>query len=269
MSTVIITDEAGTVGGVGTDGTQQVSAGRLTWNTCLPSVLWERTAAWSTSTLDGTIAAGYNNEDWIFSGTISLYWLLGGVEVRREVRTFSWLNGVVVSDATQVNGSPALLASSAVESIELARSSYTFTPVWAFPLTPPSATFQRPDSLLITLLESWFDQSTLAYDTLNMVASLSLSSVFEGSYDFFGSPRTLSTGHVGLLSWNIYRSHDGDPYGLVWEDCSGGGGGGGGGDDGSCTYREDVATTCAYAEAPLSACVYADTPDTTCTYTEG
>ncbi len=231
VASEVIPDEPGSVGST-PEGSQQVSVGSLSWETCDPAALWERTAAWSAGALDSGIAAGYTHLDWLFSATITMYWYVGATEVRRESRVFTWLNGAVVTDATTIDGAPGDLADSAIESVAVTRSTYTFTPVSPYTVTPPNATFQRPDEILTTLRQEWFDQTGVVYEDFNMVVSYALSNVFRGTADFFGIPIALNTGDVGTIAWNIWRSHDADPYGLAWEDCSPPDPGGG---DADCT----------------------------------
>jgi hypothetical protein len=263
-----IPDEPGSV--VAGSETQQISTGTLSWETCTPLSEWLRTVAWNPGVLDPSGAIPYNHQDWLLDGDIRIRWHNGATLVRREDRVLLWRNGTVVSDDTEIDLAPGDLVDSAVDAIALTRSTYTFTPVlsgWTF--TPPTSTHQRPDSLEMTFRQEWFDQTSLTYTNVNIYAAFALSNVYKGTRTFsgLGFDVAVNSGDVGTVVWNIWRSHDADPYGLAWEDCSPP-------PDpdpepaANCVYTEDAATSCTLTEDAEATGTLAEDPATSCTHAE-
>lgn len=270
MATIVIDDEAGTVNSPPA-GSQQISVGRLSWDTCTPASLWERTTTWQTGELSSTIATQYTHQDWLFTASIEVIWYNVSGETRRELREFLWRNGATVTDTVTVNNSSATLADSCVESVALTRSTYTFTPVQTGnTFTPPTATFQRPETITTAFKQSWFDQTNVSFTDVRFVVTYAVSNVYRGTRSFGGIDIASNGGDVGQVAWNIWRSHDSDPYGLVWEDCSGGGGGSGSGEDCPCDWTlvttDDTATWTA-TSTNCGSWTAAMPPDTTWTKT--
>jgi hypothetical protein len=245
VATAIIEDEPGTVAGGGA-GTQQISLGTLSWDTCIPKTIWSKPTTWSGNAggLGFNSSDPYAHQDWWLDGTVEIIWYNGFTEVRRESRVFKWINGATTSDTVTINYGSGTVANSCIDSVTLTRSSYTFTLSPSVPqesFSPPSATFQMAETITTNYKQGWFDQSLVTYTDVVIYNKYVVTNVYRGlrnlDFDLNGTTdfsQFQSAGDVKEVSWRIYRSHDGSPYGLAWEDCSGGGDGGdGGGSEGS------------------------------------